>query len=59
MIPVQPAPIFNNIANNNESLDRTQINVLNVKIIILVNYYYILGLAYNKISPCHENVKNL
>lgn len=58
MIPVQPAPIFNNIANNNESLDRTQINVLNVKIIILVNYY-ILGLAYNKISPCHENVKNL
>ena len=58
MIPVQPAPIFNNIANNNESLDRTQINVLNVKIIILVNYY-ILGLVYNKISPCHENVKNL
>ena len=47
MIPVQPAPIFDNIANNNESLDRTQINVLNVKIIILVNYY-ILGLAYNK-----------
>ena len=29
MIPVQPAPIFDNIANNNESLDRTQINVLN------------------------------
>ena len=55
MIPVQPAPIFDNIANNNESLDRTQINV---KIIILVNYY-ILGLAYTKISPCHENVKNL